>query len=200
MAQWYIFENEVTVGPFEDGEMVRLASGGRLGAETPVRRGVDGAWTTWGVASSSGVAGEAELPSAEIISEQDGELKFACPGCRQRYRGATAEYRGAELECGSCGIRFRVPADGEYCVMFNSRAQTVVQVDGELAFRREPGSIVPSFHRAPWNQSRRMFLKQGGHELEALVQRVPDGQLPTWVIGVGYGDTLQWVPDAFLVD
>lgn len=110
MAQWYIFENEVTVGPFEDGEMVRLASGGRLGAETPVRRGVDGAWTTWGVASSSGVAGEAELPSAEIISEQDGELKFACPGCRQRYRGAAAEYRGAELECGSCGIRFRVPA------------------------------------------------------------------------------------------
>ncbi len=97
-------------------------------------------------------------------------------------------------------FRFRVPADGEYCVMFNSRAQTVVQVDGELAFRREPGSIVPSFHRAPWNQSRRMFLKQGVHELEALVQRVPDGQLPTWVIGVGYGDTLQWVPDAFLVD
>ena len=95
-------------------------------------------------------------------------------------------------------FKFKVPADGRYCVMFNTKSQSVVKVDGELAFRREPGSMAPSFHRAPWNQSAMLDLKQGVHVLEAEMTRVPEGQLPNWVVGVAYGDTMQWVPDAFL--
>ena len=41
-------------------------------------------------------------------------------------------------------------------------------------------------------------LKQGVHVLEAEMTRVPEGQLPNWVVGVACGDTMQWVPDAFL--
>ena len=95
-------------------------------------------------------------------------------------------------------LDFTVPADGRYCVMFNTKSQSEVKVDGELAFRREPGSMAPSFHRAPWNQSAMLDLKQGVHVLEAEMTRVPEGQLPNWVVGVAYGDTMQWVPDAFL--
>ncbi|WP_303056743.1 hypothetical protein, partial [Victivallis vadensis] len=95
-------------------------------------------------------------------------------------------------------FKFKVPADGRYCVMFNTKSQSVVKVDGELAFRREPGSMAPSFHRAPWNQSAMLDLKQGVHVLEAEMTRVPEGQLPNWVVGVACGDTMQWVPDAFL--
>ena len=95
-------------------------------------------------------------------------------------------------------FKFKVPADGRYCVMFNTKSQSEVKVDGELAFRREPGSMAPSFHRAPWNQSAMLDLKQGVHVLEAEMTRVPEGQLPNWVVGVAYGDTMQWVPDAFL--
>ena len=95
-------------------------------------------------------------------------------------------------------FKFKVPADGRYCVMFNTKSQSVVKVDGELAFRREPGSMAPSFHRAPWNQSAMLDLKQGVHVLEAELTRVPSGTRPDWVVGVAYGDTMQWVPDAFL--
>ena len=41
-------------------------------------------------------------------------------------------------------------------------------------------------------------LKQGVHVLEAEMTRVPSGTRPDWVVGVAYGDTMQWVPDAFL--
>ena len=95
-------------------------------------------------------------------------------------------------------FEFRVPADGEYIVMFNTRAQVEVEVDGELAFHREAGgSMAPSFHRAPWNQSARLRLKAGVHELKAVLQRMPGNAAPDWVVGVGDGITLQWVPDAF---
>ena len=58
--------------------------------------------------------------------------------------------------------------------------------------------MAPSFHRAPWYQSAMLDLKQGVHVLEAEMTRVPEGQLPNWVVGVACGDTMQWVPDAFL--
>ncbi len=95
-------------------------------------------------------------------------------------------------------FEFRVPSRGEYIVMFNTLAQVEVEVDGKLAFHREAGgSMAPSFHRAPWNQSARLKLSAGVHELKAVLQRMPGNVAPNWVIGVGDGTTLQWIPDAF---
>lgn len=95
-------------------------------------------------------------------------------------------------------FEFRVPADGEYIVMFNTRAQVEVEVDGAPAFRREAGgSMAPSFHRAPWNQSVRLELKAGAHELKAVLQRMPGNVAPDWVLGVGDAASSQWIPDAF---
>ncbi len=94
--------------------------------------------------------------------------------------------------------RFKVPADGTYCVMFNTRFGSEVRVDNELAFKRGPGEMGPSFHRAPKNQSAMVGLSKGVHCLRAKVSEVPNGVCPDWVVGVAYRDTMQWVPDAFL--
>lgn len=95
-------------------------------------------------------------------------------------------------------FRFRVPAAGDYAVMFNTKAQVQVWVDGTLAFQRQAGgAMAPSFHRVPWNQSAVLRLTAGWHELKAVLQRMPDNAAPDWVVGVGYAGNTQWVPDAF---
>ena len=83
--------------------------------------------------------------------------------------------------------------------MFNTKSQVIVEVDGRLAFRRAAGDMAPSFHRAPWNQEAFLeFSSAGEHTLRATIQRVAPGARPNWVVGVAYGDSLQWVPDAML--
>ncbi len=94
-------------------------------------------------------------------------------------------------------FKFRIPVKGEYVVMFNTKSQVVVEIDGKMAFRRAPGNMAPSFHRAPWNQSVKMEFEAGEHKLVAIVKPIP-GLKPNWVAGVAYGDNLQWVPDAML--
>ncbi len=92
---------------------------------------------------------------------------------------------------------FQVPADGEYVVMFNTKSEVEVFVDDDFAFHREPnGSVVPSFHRAPWNQCSTHTLKAGKHLLKATLRNYT-GKTPEWIAGIGYGSDKQWVPDAF---
>ena len=95
-------------------------------------------------------------------------------------------------------FRFKIDQPGRYVVMFNTKSQVIVEIDGVLAFRRAPGDMAPSFHRAPWNQEVTMDFGAGEHTLRATIQRVAPGTRPNWVVGVAYGDTLQWVPDAML--
>ena len=95
-------------------------------------------------------------------------------------------------------FRFKIDQPGRYVVMFNTKSQVIVEIDGALAFRRAPGDMAPSFHRAPWNQEVTMDFAAGEHTLRATIQRVAPGTRPNWVVGVAYGDTLQWVPDAML--
>ena len=53
------------------------------------------------------------------------------------------------------------------------------------------------FHGARWNDGA-MSPAAGEHTLRATIQRVAPGARPNWVVGVAYGDSLQWVPDAML--
>ncbi len=96
-------------------------------------------------------------------------------------------------------VPFQVPADGDYVVMFNTKAEVEVWVDGVAAFRREAGgSLAPSFHRAPWNQSAKLTLSKGRHVMRAKLRGVDESnRLPGWVLGVAYAKCLMWVPDAF---
>ena len=96
-------------------------------------------------------------------------------------------------------FKFKIDKPGRYVVMFNTKSQVIVEVDGRLAFRRAAGDMAPSFHRAPWNQEAFLeFSSAGEHTLRATIQRVAPGARPNWVVGVAYGDSLQWVPDAML--
>ncbi len=97
-------------------------------------------------------------------------------------------------------MRLRTDDDGEYMVMFNTKAMAEVFLDGRPLFRREDGGrMAPSFHRCPWNQSSTLRL-EGGREyiLTAVLQRMPGGAPPEWVAGLARADTMQWVPDAFV--
>ena len=95
-------------------------------------------------------------------------------------------------------FQFKIGEAGEYGVMFNTKSQVIVEIDGELAFHRAPGDMAPSFHRVPWNQSVKRNFEAGTHTLRATIQRVAPGARPNWVAGVFYGGNQQWVPDAML--
>ncbi len=95
-------------------------------------------------------------------------------------------------------FKFKIGKAGKYVVMFNTKSQVIVDIDGKLAFRRSPGDMAPSFHRAPWNQEVFMDFEPGIHTIRATVQRVAPNTRPNWVVGVAYADSLQWVPDAML--
>ena len=69
-------------------------------------------------------------------------------------------------------------------VMFNSRENTRVWIDGEFAFGREGGRMAPSFHRCPVNQMTEVFLEAGRHELLCGVAPISGAPTLEWVMGV----------------
>lgn len=82
-------------------------------------------------------------------------------------------------------------------IMFNSRSNNRVWIDGKYVFGRERGRMAPSFHRAPLNQFADMDLKAGQHEFLVGIAPVGNEQEISWVIGVGDAETKQWLPNAF---
>lgn len=124
------------------------------------------------------------------------ELRPVCfDGCWARGEQALQLHEELFVE-----IPFQVPVAGEYEIMLNTKSEVQVFVDGRLMFRRESGgSLAPSFHRVPWNQSNKCMLAAGRHCLRAIISD-PSGKVPEWVAGIGYGDSQQWVPDAFKLD
>jgi len=83
------------------------------------------------------------------------------------------------------------------CMMFNSPHPCRVWVNGQYAFGRDGGRMAPSFHRVPVNQSARIDLPAGDHELIAAIMCPERGEI-NWVAGIGDDATNQWIEDAFL--
>jgi ADP-ribosylglycohydrolase len=84
-------------------------------------------------------------------------------------------------------------------VLFDSTLPCRVWIDQTHAFSHNGGPMCPSFHRAPEGHYRDMNLARGEHVLlAALVLPSPADIPPEWVVGLGDGDTHQWLPEAFL--
>ncbi len=129
-------------------------------------------------------------PSTEA-GEPDTEVEF--DGTRAFWPGDLPKRTELVLR-----FQFKIDRTGRYAVMFNTCAQSEISVDGAPAFKREMGTMAPSFHRAPWHQLAFMELAAGVHQLEARLQRQPAGRKIEWVIGVADAETMQWIPDAVL--
>lgn len=91
--------------------------------------------------------------------------------------------------------RFTLSESRRVRVMFNSPQDCRVWVDGHFAFGRECGSMAPSFHRLPINQSADLSLEAGEHEIVATVKKPLKGAHVSWVVGVGDVRTSQWLPE-----
>jgi ADP-ribosylglycohydrolase len=94
---------------------------------------------------------------------------------------------------------FEIPADGNVRVMFNTRVDSRVWIDGLFAFGRSEGPMAPSLHRAPSGQIIVKDMSAGKHELIAALRCPALADRVEWVIGVGVGNTAQWFPKAFAV-
>jgi hypothetical protein len=94
---------------------------------------------------------------------------------------------------------FRVPGSGLVRVMFNTREECRVWIDGKFAFQRGSGSMGPSLHRHWENHGANLPLTAGGHELVAAFRIPPIGRDAEWVVGIGDAKTYEWFPKAFLV-
>ncbi len=89
---------------------------------------------------------------------------------------------------------FALPERKKVRILFNTPAISRVWLDGQYAFGRDGGGMYPSFHRAPLNQFTDVTLDAGTHELLAGVARRAEEAEIEWVVGVGDGATLLWLP------
>jgi ADP-ribosylglycohydrolase len=92
-------------------------------------------------------------------------------------------------------FRFAIPERKNVIVMFNSPENTRVWIDGEYAFGREGGRMAPSFHRYPLNQSKKLTLAAGVHELLVGIAPITGKDKLEWVIGVADAATRLWLTD-----
>jgi ADP-ribosylglycohydrolase len=85
-------------------------------------------------------------------------------------------------------------------VMFDCPLPCRIWIDQTHAFSHNGGPMCPSFHRAPAGHFRDMNLARGEHLLLAAIalDTNPAAPAPQWVVGLGDGDTHQWLPEAFL--
>jgi len=74
---WYVRRGQKTLGPLSKKQVLGALAVGRLSAETPVRRGINGAWTPAGEAFSDGVS---EAP-APVRTKSPTQLPVALIGC-----------------------------------------------------------------------------------------------------------------------
>lgn len=93
---------------------------------------------------------------------------------------------------------FTLPEKQKVSVMVNTRAHSLVWVDGTYLFGREAGGrMAPSFHRAPLNQIAKVTLDAGKHRLRfALALDENRADVPV-VFGIGDAATGQWLPGVF---
>lgn len=95
-------------------------------------------------------------------------------------------------------VPFIISKAGKYRVMCNSNANLHVYVDKNYQFGREFGDMVPSYHRAPLNQSCDLELSAGVHKMTICLAPSNTTQEKAEVVfGIGDENNL-WVPDAFV--
>ena len=95
-------------------------------------------------------------------------------------------------------VPFMISKAGKYRVMCNSNANSHVYVDKNYQFGREFGDMVPSYHRAPLNQSCDLELSAGVHKMTICLAPSNTTQEKAEVVfGIGDENNL-WVPDAFV--
>lgn len=112
-------------------------------------------------------------------------------------RSGRRRFRTSTSSSSTSGSRSTSRAATSSCSTRSRRSSSRSTAVSHSAAR--PGDMAPSFHRAPWNQEAFLeFSSAGEHTLRATIQRVAPGARPNWVVGVAYGDSLQWVPDAML--
>ena len=111
--------------------------------------------------------------------------------------GACASLPGEAFKDAAAAIRYRLeePEGAGRRVMFNFNGPCKVFIDGNLAFASEVASpLVPSFHRCPKNQFADLTLSKGVHEVVAFIKSPAEGQMATWIFGVGEGHpSFQWL-------
>ncbi len=83
-------------------------------------------------------------------------------------------------------------------LLFNSRQENYVWLNGKYCFGREDGPMTPSPHRQMLkNQYFDISLESGEYEVVAAVSR-PDDECAEWIIIAADAETKQWIPDAFI--
>ncbi len=94
-------------------------------------------------------------------------------------------------------IKFRIDRKRKIRVLVNTPANMRVWIDGNYAFGRESGQMVPAFHRAPLNQSCDLTPEAGEHTLligcAAAGEHMQSAEL---LFGIA-DEKNQWITDAF---
>ena len=114
MAEWYYKKNGVSVGPFNEDDLLLLIRQGRVNGNSILR---DSSEFVWKTASDFPELApyflETEEDSsevaAEILSVGNTDFKFSCPVCHQNYTGAIALYEGQKIICRHCSAEIRIP-------------------------------------------------------------------------------------------
>jgi ADP-ribosylglycohydrolase len=96
-------------------------------------------------------------------------------------------------------VKFNLEKEQEVHIVVNTTAHSRVWIDGEFAFGRDGGEMLPAFHRSQFNQIARPTLKAGQHTLTFGL--APYGwnrekERDQVFFGVGCKDN-QWLATAF---
>ena len=85
-------------------------------------------------------------------------------------------------------------------IVFNSRQDNCIWLNGEFCFGRESGPVLPSPHRSESlrNQHKDLHLDASEHEMIAAVCCPADSNSAEWIVIVADYETKQWIPDALM--
>lgn len=83
-----------------------------------------------------------------------------------------------------------------YRIMFNTKEDCRIWLDGKYAFGRECGRMAPSPHRGVLNQYIDIHLPKGNHDLVAIIRRPKHIRDIQWQVAVAEKDSRLLVPEA----
>ena len=116
MAEWYYKKNGISVGPFNEENLILLIRQGRLTGNSILR---DSTSFVWKNASDFPVLApyfrepekESNAIKAEILSVDNTDFRFSCPVCHQNYTGEITLYKGKKIVCRKCSAEISIPEE-----------------------------------------------------------------------------------------
>ncbi|MBS1372165.1 MAG: DUF4339 domain-containing protein [Lentisphaeria bacterium] len=112
MDQYFLFLNDIQVGPYSKEEVAALLARSRITGSTPVRRADSAEWRNLGgheqFADIPAGNGTGVAAAAGLVRVSEDEMRFQCPYCRRRYAGPLS-YLGQHIACNSCAEEFAIP-------------------------------------------------------------------------------------------